>query len=77
MPSYTEFHEPSVHEEWEAWKDVCSLLKDAGAVTEQDLASGVSLRGTPGLEILAAIRKWGALYLTLEQRIVCRNKINS
>lgn len=46
--------------EWEAWQEICKLLRETNAVTEADMQTPVSKPATtPGLKLLAAIRAWG------------------
>ena len=51
--------------EREAWRDLCAMLKAAGAVTESDLEQRTSYAGTPGCRLLIFIREWGSLYARL------------
>ena len=45
--------------ELELWQDLCPMLKDVGAVTEDDLKAAASKRDTAGQRLLAGIRAWG------------------
>ena len=45
--------------EWRRWRELCGLLLDAGAVTEDDLDSTVDQNATKGQRLLNAIRAWG------------------
>jgi hypothetical protein len=47
--------------EYERWLLICQALKEAGAVTESDLASPVMSTRTPGERLLADLRHWGNL----------------
>lgn len=59
------FNDAAQHE-WQAWQDLCKVLKDTGAVTEEDLKASVKAHPTtPGLKILSAIRDWGDKNYTL------------
>ena len=44
-----------------AWRDVLRMLREAGAVTDADLASSVKLNDTAGQRLLNQIRAWGDL----------------
>lgn len=45
--------------EWDLWKDLIVMLKDTGAITEEDGKSKESARDTAGQRLMAGIRAWG------------------
>lgn len=47
-------------QEYNAWQDVVRLLKETGAVTEDDCTSpSNALPATPGQELFVALNWWG------------------
>ena len=48
--------------EWNAWRDLCERLKEAGLVTDKDLNSKVTENNTKGQKVFDAIRNWGKLF---------------
>ena len=55
------------HKEHEMWQEVCAALKQADAVTEEDLCSRLSERRTDGQKLLALLRGWGEALVELHQ----------
>ncbi|MCC6809962.1 MAG: hypothetical protein IT381_21210 [Deltaproteobacteria bacterium] len=51
--------------EWAAWRAICEQLEALGAVTESDLKSSAGASGTPGLDLIHAIKAWGKAYVKL------------
>ena len=58
---------PTYKREHQLWQELCTVLKDMGAVTEQDLNSRVSEQKTPGQRLLRLIRSWGDVRVVLHQ----------
>ena len=53
-------HDDEMRREWLAWREVCRVLVEAGAVTEADLDAPESdPERSPGTHVLAVIREWG------------------
>lgn len=48
--------------EIKTWKQLCHMLKDGGAVTQDDLNKSRSACDTPGTILLQQIRLWGKCY---------------
>jgi hypothetical protein len=57
------------HKEHQLWLALCRQLRHAGAVTQADLDSPLSARGTPGLTLLQSIRDWGDGLVALRKRV--------
>ena len=51
--------------EWTAWQAVCAALREAGAVTGEDLEASVRRQETMGQRLFNTIKHWGALYAQL------------
>ncbi len=53
--------------EYQAWKQLDSLLRVTGAVTEQDAYAGpLDPANTPGRALYKAIREWGMAFAKLQ-----------
>lgn len=54
--------------EWDAWRELCSLLKKSGAVTKNDLETPVSTHSnSPGIKIIQAVKAWGEALVDLRK----------
>ena len=45
-------------QEWREWRELCAMLKELGAVTDDDLAARAGRNETPGDRLFIALKKW-------------------
>ena len=52
-------HLSLMHQEWDAWKELCAHMRKMGAVTDKDCHSSVRDDDTDGQKLFNLIRAWG------------------